>query len=133
MRLRLALALALLGSAHATWTPEGRQTQRSSTSRTDLTVRFTLHPGEDPVHTALDCLTATRPSFPNVTWVDCVAYTPEGFAQLSGRIRPCYATVARWFADDEGMIRVYFAADDRQYPKSCPAPAGMNPVSYTHL
>ncbi|WP_102128558.1 hypothetical protein [Deinococcus planocerae] len=123
MRPCLALTLALLGTAHATWTPEGRQIERSSTSRTDLTVRFTLRPGEDPARTALACLSATRPRFPNVTWVDCVAYTPGGFAKLSGRIRPCYAAVARWFAYDEGMIRLYLAADDRRYPQACPAPA----------
>lgn len=122
MRFNLALALALLGTAHATWTPEGRRIERSSTSRTDTTVRFTLRPGEDPVRAALDCLAATRLDFPNATWLDCVAYTPEGFAKLSGRIRPCYHTVARWFVDDAGMIRLYLAADDRQYPKSCPAP-----------
>lgn len=120
MRPSLALALALLGTAHATWTSEGRVTERSSTSRTDTTVRFPLRPGEDPVHTALECLTVTKASFPNATWVDCVAYTPEGFAKLSGRIRPCYHTIARWFANDEGMIRLYFAAADRQYPRSCP-------------
>lgn len=121
MRPALALAAALLlGTAHAAWTPEGRSIERSSTSRTDTTVRFTLRPGEDPVNTALGCLSATRAAFPGATWVDCVAFTPEGFARLSGRVRPCYRTIARWFAADEGMVRLYLSADDRRYPQSCP-------------
>jgi len=120
MKQATLLALALLGTAHATWTTDGRQIERSSTSRTDTAVRFTLRPGEEPVTATLDCLRATRASFPNVTWVHCMAYTPQGFAKLSGKIRPCALVIAHWFKEEDGMIRLYLAQDDRQYPKSCP-------------
>ncbi len=121
-----ALALALLGGALATdtapapWSTQGRQVERSSTSRTDISVHFTLLPGEDPLRATVECLKATRAAYSATTWVDCMAFTPEGYAALSGKIRPCYSVIARWFRDEGGLIRLYFAQDDREYPRRCP-------------
>ncbi|WP_027481248.1 hypothetical protein [Deinococcus pimensis] len=121
LRLALALALTLTGAAQAAWTTQGRTIERSSTSRTDTAVAFTLLPGEDPVTATLDCVRATRAAYPRVTWVNCLAYTPQGFAKRSGKVRPCYAVIVHWFADDGGMLRLYLPPDDREYPRSCPA------------
>ena len=120
MKRFVMLALALLGTVGAAWSPAGRAVERSSTSRTDISVRFGLLPVEDPVHAALDCLKATRAAYRGAILADCMAYTPEGFAALSGKIRPCYSVIVRWFADEGGMIRLYMAGDDRDYPRGCP-------------
>ena len=108
--------------ALAQWSLEGRQVGRESYDRTSIGVHFTLLEGEDAIQAARGCVRSYAEAFNSVTSITCFAYASlEAFEVKSGKVRLCYAVIARWSKQDD-VLAFYFAQDDKRYPARCPKP-----------